>query len=190
MTRLHDLAIAVGAAREIAGHPIVVGISGYGGSGKSTLARALIDLIPDAVRMRGDDFLDPSRSHRHSATWDGVDRSRLVEDVLRPFREERPSTFRRFDWAVRDLGEPEDVPAGQVLILDAIGLFCPDTDDALDLRVWCDVPLDVATERGMARDARLGRDHVALWRDVWVPNESDFDRTFAPRERADVRYTG
>lgn len=152
------------------------------------MARTLVDLIPGAVRMRGDDFLDPSRSHRRSATWDGVDRSRLVEDVLRPFREQRPSTFRRFDWKIRGLGAPELVPTGQVLILDVIGLFCPETDDALDLRVWCDVPLDLATERGMSRDAALGRDHATLWRDVWVPNELDFDQTFSPRARADLLY--
>ncbi|OUD84696.1 hypothetical protein BC477_17790 [Clavibacter michiganensis subsp. michiganensis] len=39
----------------------------------------------------------------------------------------------------------------------------------------------------MARDARLGRDHDALWRDVWIPNERDFDGRFAPRASADVR---
>lgn len=61
----------------------MVGISGYGGSGKSTLARRTVGDDPSMVRMRGDDFLDPSRSHRRSPDWDGVERVGLVHEVLR-----------------------------------------------------------------------------------------------------------
>lgn len=187
---LDELVDLVTRTRESAGRPIVVGISGYGGSGKSTLARALVDRVPGAVRMRGDDFLDPDRSHRRSTDWDGVDRKRLVDTVLLPFRERRSGTFRRFDWSTRELGAPEHVPHGEVMVVDLIGLFCPETDGALDLRVWCDVPLDEATRRGLGRDTALGRDHTDLWHEVWVPNEGDFDRAFDPREAADVRYVG
>ncbi|MFC3298016.1 hypothetical protein ACFOD2_17750 [Clavibacter michiganensis subsp. insidiosus] len=28
--------------------------------------------------------------------------------------------------------------------------------------------------------------HDALWRDVWIPDERDFDAGFAPRASADV----
>ncbi len=42
------------------------------------------------------------------------------------------------------------------------------------------------TQRGMRRDAEHGRDHTALWHEVWVPNERDFEARFSPRERADV----
>lgn len=168
------------------GHPIVVGISGYGGSGKSTLTRALVVADPSRIRMRGDDFLDPVRSHRRSADWDGVERVRLAEEVLAPFRERRESTFRRFDWGTRSLGAPEPVPAGEVMIVDLIGLLHPDTEGVLDLTVWCDVDLALAQERGMRRDSALGRDHTRLWNEVWVPNERDFDAQFAPRRRAEV----
>lgn len=78
---LNKLVARVHRRREDAGRPIVVGISGFGGAGKSTLARALVDALPDAVRMRGDDFLDPQRVHRRSADWDGVERARLVDEV-------------------------------------------------------------------------------------------------------------
>lgn len=183
---LEDLVHMITSRRTDAGHPIVVGISGYGGSGKSTLARALAAKVPGAVRLRGDDFLDPTRSRQRSATWDGVDRARLVRDVLVPFRERRASMFQRFDWSTRALGTPEPVPAGEVMLVDLIGLFCPETAEALDLRVWCDVDLDTATLRGMARDARFGCDHVELWQHVWVPNERDFVERFDPRATADV----
>jgi uridine kinase len=170
------------------GHPIVVGISGYGGSGKTTLARELVAELPGAVRMRGDDFLDPARSHVRSTNWDGVDRRRLVSTVLAPFRAERPSEFRRYDWSARSLGMAEPLPQATVLVLDLIGLFHPEALPAIDLAVWCDVDLGAATQRGIARDKDLGRDHESLWREVWVPNEIDFAARFAPQVAANVLY--
>jgi uridine kinase len=170
--------------------PLVVGISGYGGSGKSTLTRHLVDALPGSIRMRGDDFLDPKRSHVRSKDWDGVERVRLASEVLVPFRERRASVFRRYDWSRRALGAPEPVPTGDILIVDLVGLFHPDCLDALDVRVWCDVGLETATHRGMKRDAQLGRDHSRLWKDVWVPNEIDFAENFSPRAGAHALYTG
>lgn len=175
------------SARE---HPVVIGISGFCGSGKSTLARTLVHDVDGAVKMRGDDFLDPARSHRRSTDWDGVDRGRLVSTVLSPFRDRRPSTFQRYDWSSSRLGPEEPLVQAEVLIIDLIGLFHPDTLPVLDLTIWCDVDLDTATRRGLARDRALGRAHDDLWRDVWVPNEQDFVHRFAPREAADVLYSG
>lgn len=97
--------------------------------------------------------------------------------------------FRRYDWSRRELGEPERLPAGEVLIVDLIGLFHPEALPALDLTIWMDVPLEVARERGMRRDEALGRDHSRLWDEVWVPNGVDFDRNYSPRESAEILYS-
>jgi uridine kinase len=186
---LAELIETIDARRSALGRPMVVGVSGYCGSGKSTLVRALLPQVTGAVRIRGDDFLDPARSHLRSVDWDGVDRSRLVRDVLLPVREQRSSMFRRYDWAQRKLGAPEPVVAADVVIVDLIGLFHPEALGSIDLTVWCDVDLETAVCRGMARDAALGRQHDALWRDVWLPNEIDFAARFLPRTRADVLVT-
>jgi len=187
-TDLAGLADLVAAWTAEAARPVVVGISGYGGSGKSTLARGLVEVLPSAVRMRGDDFLDPVRSHRRSSDWDGVDRARLVSTVLVPFRGGQAGEFRRYDWSAGALGPSERLPLAEVLVVDVIGLFHPEALPAVDVAVWCDVDLDTATERGIVRDRRLGRSHEELWRDVWVPNERDFERRFAPREQASVLF--
>lgn len=172
--------------RREAGRPIVVGVSGYGGAGKSTLARAMVAALPDAVRLRGDDFLEPRRVHRRSSDWDGVDRARLVAEVLHPFRAGVPGTFRRFDWDLGRLTEPEPVPRANVLVVDLIGLFHPDTLPFLDATVWCDVDLEVATQRGRRRDREAGLDHDRVWAEVWARNERDFAARFSPRDVADV----
>ncbi|MGP5099326.1 uridine kinase family protein [Brachybacterium alimentarium] len=178
----------ISSLRRTTRQPLIVGISGYAGSGKSTLARFLAESLPGAVRLRGDDFLDPCRSHQRSSDWDGVDRTRLVTEVLDPLRQERPGTFRRFDWSTRSLADPEPLPRTDLLIVDLIGLFHPHALPHLDIRIWCDVELDVAARRGIARDRALGRDHEALWHDVWIPNERDFDRHHTPRERAEILF--
>ena len=167
---------------------IVVGVSGYGGAGKSTLARRLLEAVPDSARVRGDDFLVPALIRERSSDWSAIDRTRLRIDVLEPFRSGRPALVRRLDWGSGALQAPEPVPAASVLIVDAVGLFHPDLDALLDLRVWVDVDLATATERGRARDERRGDVDTGAWDAVWAPNERDFAERFAPRQRADLRY--
>ncbi|MBH0008940.1 uridine kinase [Salinibacterium sp. SWN1162] len=167
---------------------IVLGISGFGGAGKSTLARELVSTLANSARIRGDDFLDPSRSHQRSTDWAGVERVRLREEVIDPLRTGRSGSFRRFDWSTRALGDPEPLPVADVVVIDAIGLFHPELAGAFDLTLWVDVSLENATEQGKARDRRLGRDHERLWDEVWVPNERDFVARFDPHSAADLLY--
>jgi uridine kinase len=166
----------------------VVGISGFGGAGKSTLARRLVEAVPGAVRLRGDDFIVPSRAAERSSDWAMVDRLRLRDEVLVPYRAGSPGRFRRYDWSTSKLLPSEPLSDAGILVLDAVGILHPDLDEVLDLRVWIDVDLDVATARGKARDRRAGNDHDRLWDDVWVPNDRDFGAAFRPWERADLRY--
>ncbi|MEC5170869.1 phosphoglycerate transporter [Glaciihabitans sp. GrIS 2.15] len=185
---LPELIQRIETRRHEAARPIVVGVSGYGGSGKSTLTRQLVARLPGAVRIRGDDFLDPTRSHKRSSDWDGVERLRLVSEVLTPVREGRSSVFRRYDWGRGELGVAERLPYAEVLIVDLIGLFHPDALPSIDLSIWCDLDLETSAQRGIDRDAGMGRIHDRLWRDVWLPNERDFEDQFSPRTRADVVY--
>jgi uridine kinase len=174
--------------RSSASSRLAVGISGYGGSGKSTLARALVGSVWGSIRMRGDDFLDPARSHQRSQDWGGMDRVRLRQEVLDPFRLGRAVRFRRFNWSTRALGPSERLPDARVLIVDAVGLFHPELNGTLDVKIWVDLDLETATERGKARDRALGRSHDRLWDDVWVPNDRDFAVRFAPAQAADLLY--
>ena len=186
LTDLDGLVARVEALVDASEHPVVVGISGVGGAGKSTLARAVVARVPGAVRLRGDDLLSPIGSRERSSDWSAVDRSRLVRDVLAPFREGRASTFQRWDWATGELAPPEPAPTGRVLVVDLVGLLHPDVLPVLDLSVWCDVDPAVATTRGIVRDRAAGDDHDALWHEVWAPNDADFAIRFRPRDVADV----
>jgi uridine kinase len=164
-----------------------VGVSGYAGAGKSVLTRRLVEVLDDAVRVRGDEFLVPSRIVRRSADWDGVERERLRAEVLEPFRAGRSVSVRPLDWATGRLGDPTPLPRSPVLVVDLIGLFHPDLLPWLDLTVWVDAEPDVALERGMARDRAAGLDHDELWTNVWSPNDLEFEQMFLPADHADLR---
>jgi uridine kinase len=174
--------------RRSAATRIIVGISGYGGSGKSTLARRIVATMPRSVRIRGDDFIVPARARERSDDWSAIERVRLRRTVLEPFRSGHPGRFRRYDWTSGELRRDEPIPDVEILVVDAVGIFHPDLQDVIDLRIWVDVDLETATERGKARDRQRGDRNEHVWDDVWVPNERDFAARFRPRETADLRY--
>jgi uridine kinase len=188
MSDLSAVTTAIEQTRSELGR-VAVGVSGYAGAGKSVLTRALVEAVDDAIRVRGDEFLDPRRIVRRSADWDGVERQRLRDEVLEPFRDGRDVAVRPLDWATGLLGEPAPLPRASVLVVDLIGLFHPDLLPWLDLTVWVDVEPALALERGMARDRAAGLDHDRLWTDVWVPNDREFEQVFSPRDHADVVHS-
>lgn len=167
---------------------IVVAITGFGGAGKSTLSRALVEAVPGSVRLRGDDFLDPMRSHLRSPDWDGVERNRIRSEVIEPFRRGEPAIYRPYDWNVGSLGPETTLPEATVLIVDAIALLHPDLEGCFDLTVWVDVDLETAAKQGIQRDRQAGNDHDALWNEVWVPNDREFAETYDPVGQADLLY--
>jgi uridine kinase len=187
MTDVSDIARAIEPLRAELGR-VVVAISGYAGAGKSVLARRLVDNLPDAVRVRGDDFLDPPRVHRRSSDWDGVERQRMRTELLQPFRAGRPAVIRPLDWSTGRLGAATPLPHASVLVVDSIGILHPELLPWFDLTVWVDADLQVARERGMTRDRGAGHDHDLLWTDVWTPNDREFEQTFSPRSIANLVF--
>jgi uridine kinase len=186
MTGVDDVVSAIERLRGRADR-VVVGVSGFAGAGKSVLTRRLVEAVPGAARLRGDDFLDPARVHRRSSDWDGVERTRMRTEVLEPFRAGRPVTIRPLDWSTGRLGDPTPLPRASVLLVDSIGIFHPELLPWFDLTVWVDVDLMTAQSQGMGRDREAGHDHDFLWTDVWTPNDHEFEQTFSSSTQADMR---
>ncbi|MEZ5940461.1 MAG: (d)CMP kinase [Planctomycetaceae bacterium] len=82
--------------------PVIIAIDGRGGAGKSTLARQIASELGGTI-LQGDDFyavmsdeqrftLSPQAGYEQLFDW------QQMRDVLQRLRQEKPATFRKFDW--------------------------------------------------------------------------------------------
>ncbi len=80
-------------------NPVLLAIDGRCGSGKTTLARALQEKSGAAVVHMDDFFLRPAQRtpERFAEPGGNVDRERVLEDVLIPFKQGRPVVYRPYD---------------------------------------------------------------------------------------------
>ena len=156
------LAELIGSRLETSDEILVVGISGYGGSGKSNLARFFASAFPGSVMLFVDDYYVPIP---------------LPDD----------------DWAAYDRGqlrvaldEQLSQLSTKLVICEGVGLFHPDSLDRFDLKVWLNVDLTTATNRGRTRDREeYNVDHERIWGEEWEPTERRFDAKHDPKGKAD-----
>lgn len=165
--------------------PYLVAISGYGGSGKSILARTFARILRAPV-VGIDEFGTPCALQR-SSDWAGLDRERLTRQVLEPIRQGKHTiTYDSCDDWKTWHAVPVTVEFGHIVIVEGVGIFHPNVLPYFNYRIWLDVDLDSAIERGIAREHRLGNEQADTWIDIWGPNDVDFERRFNPRDHADV----
>jgi uridine kinase len=165
---------------------VIVGISGFGGSGKSTLAAALADVLHSPT-VSTDEFateavLQPSQD------WNGIDRGRLIRQILEPLRKgERQIAYDSSgDWKAWTTESKTLQLDGSHFIVEGVGLFHPDVLPFFTLTVWIDIDPGESTRRGLARDAQAGHDDRSIWQGVWAPNDQRFAEVFDPKGNADM----
>ncbi len=165
---------------------VIIGISGFGGSGKSTLAAALADVL-NAPAVSTDEFateavLEPSDD------WNGIDRARLVRQILMPLRQgDRQIAYDSSgDWNAWTTESKTLDLAGNHFIVEGVGLFHPDVLPFFSLTVWIEIHPDESTRRGLARDKQEGHDDRSIWKAVWAPNDQRFADVFDPKGHADI----
>jgi uridine kinase len=81
-----------------------------------------------------------------------------------------------------------DAPIDAVLIVDSVFGMRPEYDEFWDLRIWLDVPAEVALARGIARDTPTEGfgDAQQLHRDRYHASELIYVSEVDPRVRADI----
>lgn len=199
---VEDLARRVVAVR--AGRVRVV-VDGYTASGKTSLANELAVAVRGlgrpTLRATFDDFKKPWRDAQEKG-YDRVsgegyyrnapDLASARRLLLEPAGPDGSGVVAlcAYDPITGEdhRGTTVVAPPDAVLLVDSVFGMRPEYDDCWDLRIWVDVPADVALRRGIARDAAMDGPEEAerLHRDRYRAAEATYVAEVDPRGRADV----
>jgi uridine kinase len=162
--------------------PFLIAIEGFGGSGKSTFAAALKDALGSAHVVNIDDFIVKEKI---TAPWEegAFDRDRLEVQVLRPASDHQRVSYQRLLWDTNTLSDPIVVPTVDYLIVEGISCYHPDLAHYYGYKIWIDTPIDIARERGRARDG--DNENAQHW-DRWAENDLSYQERFHPELAADL----
>ena len=171
MTRVAVLQeVAAVIAARVADHPIRVAIDGIDASGKTTLADDLVEPLRargyPVIRASIDDFHQPADVRRRRGIFsaegyydDAFDYEGLKMTLLEPLG---AAGSGRYCTAVYDYRTETVVDAEwrradprSILLMDGVFLQRPELNAYWDVRIWVDVPFDVAFERALKRDGEL-----------------------------------
>jgi hypothetical protein len=181
------LELVLAAAGDPAGRPRIVAVDGRGASGKSTLAARLQRQAPASAVVHTDDIA----WHEPLFGWGHL----LADHVLRPLREGRALDWRPPQWQARGREGSLAVPAGlDLVIVEGTGASHAEHADLVDATVWVQADVELARERGLARDVAEGVDGdeaqaVAFW-DEWMSAELPFLERQQPWRRSVVVVHG
>jgi uridine kinase len=158
--------------------PVCIAIDGFGGAGKTTVAEMLCSLLPNAVIVHMDDFVDTNRLDDDSWECGVFDRSRLEREVLIAHKQQQPIIYH----ASRSPSGCIEVPDYKYLIVEGISSCHPGIRDYFDYKIWIEVSLETSRrrreERGMSQERR---DFLPLW----VDNDRRYKAQHSPDLCAD-----
>ncbi|GAC1392104.1 MAG: AAA family ATPase [Candidatus Saccharimonadales bacterium] len=163
--------------------PVLIAIDGFGGSGKTTLAEQLKDALKDAFIINLDDFIIKSKLIEPSWDKGAFDRERLEQQVLIPATTGKYVAFQKLIWVTDTLSEPVNVPKVAYLIVEGISSYHPNIAKYYDYKIWVDTPIELARERGRARD---GTNENAQYWDLWAENDLKYQQNYHPEQAADI----
>ena len=140
--------------------PTIIGIDGRSGSGKTTFASQLGSALKATV-VHTDDV---SWHHSFFDWWD-----LLIENILSPFKAGKDVNYTPEIWKARGRAGSIVVPAAPVLILEGVSCTRREYEHWIDLPIWVETSLELAEQRGLARDGEAGRDFWFEWQAVERP---------------------
>lgn len=166
-----------------------IGIDGPGASGKSRLAAGLVEVLPEAVLVEGDDFYrpesDPKRSEVEVAGL--FDLPRLASQVLIPHSLGKELQHQRYHWESGVLSDWVRNDSAVPLVVEGVYSTHQTLRDFYDLRIWVTAPRAVRLARGIERDGEGARSRRV---DVWMPSEDRYIADQAPHDHAHLVVDG
>lgn len=143
----------------------IIGICGLSGSGKSSVSRAVVDRFPGKISVLEHDMYYYAKKDKPKIlNYDHPDalETGLMINHINELRSGRGIERPIYDFKTSDrLEESVKIAPRPILIVEGLLLFnIPELMPLLDLRIYVDVPLDMAIIR------RIKRDHIDRGRTV------------------------
>ncbi len=160
-----------------AGQRMLVTLDGPCAGGKTTLASKLAEVFGAQV-IHTDDFVIPHEMktpERLRVPGGNCDASRLIEEVLDPWKRGENVRFRRYDCRQGCLCPAEILPEGDMLILEGCYSGLPAVRRYADVPLFLDTPWDVRKER---LERRESRGSLKRFHDMWIPLEKVYFEAF------------
>lgn len=166
---------------------MLVAIDGRCASGKTTLAARLKEELHCNVIHMDYFFLRPEQRTRKRLGEPGgnVDYERFLEEVMHPFRQGKPFSYRRFDCKSMDFVSEIQVEPNALTIVE--GAYCchPALWDFYDLHIF----LSIEPEEQLRRIAqRNGDQALVTFRERWIPLEEHYFLEYHIQERCDYSF--
>lgn len=165
--------------------PVLIAIEGYGGSGKTTFAEKLAEKLGDTYIVSIDDFIVKEKLTEPSWDKGSIDRKRLENQVLKPLYGGKTASYQKLIWADNSLGDSLEVPKTRFVIVEGISSYHPKIAKYYDYKIWIDTPMEIAKERGHARDG--SNENAQHW-DLWAANDLRYREENHPELEADFVF--
>ncbi len=151
----------------------LVALDGRCASGKTTLARRLQERRGWAVVHMDHFFPRPEQRTpaRYATPGENVDHERFLEEVLLPLRRGERPAYRPFDCHARRLGDPIQVPAAPVVLIEGSYACHPALRASYDLRAFLTVSPEEQARRILARN---GPETAQVFQTRWIPLEETY----------------
>ena len=164
--------------------PFVIAIDGRCASGKTTLAGRLQKEIDCNIIHMDHFFLRPEQRTEERLREPGgnVDYERFVEEVVLPFRQRKPFSYRVFD--CKKMGFASNVPVRPDVVTIVEGSYSchPVLWDFYDLRLFLDIEPEEQLRRICCRN---GEKALTIFRRRWIPLEERYFSEYRIQERCD-----
>ena len=167
---------------------VILAIDGRSGSGKTTLSQLLKAVYKCNVIHMDDFFLRPEQrtKERYNEAGGNVDRERFLSEVLIPLSRGESFTYRPFDCAKMDFGDPVSVIPTELTVIEGAYSTHPDLFSYYNIKVF----LDVTKEEQEARIFMRGEEKSKAFFEKWITLEDKYIKELSVMERCDIRLNG
>lgn len=161
------------ALAKLPGQRILITIDGPCGSGKSTLADKLSQAVGAPV-IHMDDFVIPHAQktpERLAIPGGNADAERLASEVLQPWADGKPVSYRKYLCHEDAYSTPETFQPSRCLIIEGTYSNLPAIAEHAGLRLFLTVSPQTQQRRLLQR---VGPDRIHAFNERWIPLENAY----------------